>query len=65
MLGEKVLPAGGIPTTAIIAVLVHGKRDQVAIYRSNVQEPEAVASWQEASKIQPSKPSGIGSLYDN
>lgn len=45
MLGSKTLPAKAAPSTAIITMLVHGDRQEVAIHESGRVEPRPV-SWE-------------------
>jgi molecular chaperone GrpE (heat shock protein) len=46
MLGSKTLPAKAAPATAVITVLVYGRRDDVAIFETGQPEPRRV-SWEE------------------
>ena len=49
ILGKDAVPARAVPTTAIITVLVYGERDNIAVYRSGISEPEYF-SWSEFAK---------------
>jgi 23S rRNA pseudoU1915 N3-methylase RlmH len=46
MLGSKTLPAKAAPATAVITVLVHGEREEVAVVESGQPAPRYV-SWEE------------------
>lgn len=46
MLGKVVVQARTIPTTAVITVIAHGARQDVALYESNKPQPTYI-SWQD------------------
>jgi GTPase Era involved in 16S rRNA processing len=39
MLGDRVLPTGALPATAVITVLVHGETDDVAVFQTGREQP--------------------------